>query len=347
MRFGNRLYGMIDEQTRARIDRLRYSLGLLPRIHKQKYYGNTPEGLYPRPFKSCLVISLDLELAWGWRFAKCGFPNPLGYALDRANQERRNFKNLLILFDKYNIPVTWAVVGHLFLERCVKVNMRAHPNLLRPPYFKNEYWCYTSGDWFDIDPGSNYLDAPAWYAPDLVHEIIGTRVKHEIACHSFSHIDFTDNICPTEVADSELCECLKVAHKWGLELKSFVFPGNFVGNLRSLKHHGFIAYRMWTGYDLDFLQRDAYGLWKIPEGKCLEKVNDHWTDAQWLATLQKHINVAISSGSVCSFWFHPSCHPATIEVVLVKLLEYINARRDDIWVTTMSGLAEFLTKVSK
>ena len=40
------------------------------------------------------------------------------------------------------------------------------------------------------DPCTNVINDPAWYASDLVDKIIKADVNHEIACHTFSHLDF-------------------------------------------------------------------------------------------------------------------------------------------------------------
>lgn len=341
MNLRENLYFSVSERLRVIRSRAGYALGLRPRVNRDRPAGIT----YPEPYRAAIVFTADLELAWAWRFAKCGATDPLAYALRRADQTRRNFPDLLGLFDESDVPITWAVVGHLFLEQCDRVDGRAHPDLPRPPCFENEYWRYSSGDWFDGDPGSNYLDAPAWYAPDLIRAILGTKVKHEIACHTFSHLDLSDNICPPGVADADLLLCQEIAREWGLELYSLVFPANMVGNLDVLRRHGFHTYRLWTGYQLDWPRRDEHGLWQIPEGRCLEKPSQYWTDAQWLGTLYKHVDRAIETGTVCSFWFHPSCHPANVERILPGLLEYVNARRSEVWVTTMDGFVEQFKKM--
>lgn len=340
MGLGGRLYDLAGERIQATLDRLRYALGALPRVGKQQIRGSLAANLYPPPFKACLIISADLELAWAWRYAKAA-SDPLSYAIHRAEQARRNVPKLLALLDRYEIPITWGAVGHLFLERCDRINGRMHPNLPRPPYFENEHWRYASGDWFDADPGSNYLDAPAWYAPDIIRVILRAKVRHEIACHTFSHLDLSEGICPQEVADADLSLCQQIACEWGLPLRSLVFPADRLGNLTVLQRHGIRAYRLWTGHELDWPRRDAYDLWQIPGGKCLEKPSNHWKDKQWLTMLCKHVDRAIETGTVCSFWFHPSCHPVNVEHILPGLLEYVNTRRSEVWVTTMDKLMEW------
>lgn len=88
--------------------------------------------------------------------------------------------------------------------------------------------------------------------------------------------------------------------------------------------------------------RDEHGLWRIPSGICLEKPGRYWTDEQWLTVLSRHVDRAIETGAVCSFWLHPSTDPHNMRVILPALLEYVRARWDDLWVSTMSGLVAWV-----
>jgi len=55
-----------------------------------------------------------------------------------------------------------------------------NPDMPRPPH--NATW---TGDWYMHDPCTNYNDDPLWYAPDLIEQILLSRVPHEIGTHSF------------------------------------------------------------------------------------------------------------------------------------------------------------------
>ena len=43
---------------------------------------------------------------------------------------RENVPKILNLCEIYDIPITWATVGHLFLSNCKRVNKIAHPEIL-------------------------------------------------------------------------------------------------------------------------------------------------------------------------------------------------------------------------
>lgn len=80
--------------------------------------------------RGTMVVSLDLELCWG-RFDKV--PVPMLEA--DASEERIQIKRLLALLDRYEIPATWAIVGHLMLAGCSRHAGAAHTDVMpRPDY---------------------------------------------------------------------------------------------------------------------------------------------------------------------------------------------------------------------
>ncbi len=341
MTLRSRLYGLAGERLQMWYSRTKYALGLRPRANFHRLDSIMDQRLYPLSHKACLIISIDFELAWGWHSVK-DEPEPLSYARNMACKARQNFPELLSVFEHYGIPATWATVGHLFLEKCSMKDGKAHPEVLRIPYFTNEYWRYTEGDWFGIEPGSTFQDSPEWYAPDIIQQILDSPVDHEIGCHTFSHISFSDEHCPPQVAESELKACVEAAEAWGIELSSFIFPGNLAGNLVALKANGFSAYRMDSKYELDYARQDTLGLWQIPGGICLEKPLPGWSDTYWVSILKRYVELALKTGTICHFWFHPSMDSASINSVLRSVLEYVDTCRNEVWITTMRELTQWL-----
>ena len=335
------VYRRFSKRCQSSISKTKYALRLKPRVNRHVAETNSGSNPYPLLYKAGVVFSADFELAWGWNHAK-NSADPVAHALEMARQTRENFPVLLDLFQKYETPVTWATVGHLFLSECAKSNGKIHPEIVREPHFINTYWSYEKGDWFDDDPVSSVLASPEWYAPDLIQQIIDSPVDHEIGCHSFSHIDFSDQHCPQESAESELNECVRLANQRGLKLDSFVFPGNLVGNLNALKNTGFSSYRYEGPYELDFPRKDSLGLWQIPGGICLEKPPLGWSNEYWVGILKKYVDTALETGTVCHFWFHPSIASNEINGIMEPLLQYLSSRRDKAWMTTMSSLTKWL-----
>ena len=218
---------------RARLSKLKFALGLNPVIEKTN---EDPSKYIPEGYKAVCLISADFEMAWAFRYLKDERRFDPDIAEKMGMLTRENVPIILDYCDQYNIPITWATVGHLVLKSCKKENGKKHPNIPRIPYSNSKYWDYRSGDWFDDDPCRDYKTDPAWYAPDLIDDILARKVKHEIACHSFSHIDCSDENCPAEVFEAEIKECQKLSEEKGITLKSFVHPGHQIGNLDSLNY---------------------------------------------------------------------------------------------------------------
>src|SRR5258708_3834045 len=209
---------LVGDHERMLLGRLSFTLGLRPRVNLQA----ADSFQYPEGRRAAVVVSADLELAWAWRWAR-GITDPAAYAHQRAIQGRRNLGPVLDLCDRYELPVTWATVGHLFLDSCTRTDGRIHSDIPRVPYFANDLWSYHAGDWFDHDPGLQDPSEPEWsiwHGPDLIRNILARPTRHEIGCHTFSHTVFSDRICPPEVAEAELKQCRKIAAAWNLELRS-------------------------------------------------------------------------------------------------------------------------------
>ena len=288
--------------------------------------------------RGALIISADFEMAWAWRFAKrCMDPEKMGLT------ERKNIPVLIDMFEEYGIPITWATVGHLFLSSCSRENGRPHGRMERIPYFTNRVWSYKSGDWYDHDPCSGYREAPAWYAPDLIRLILKSKVKHEIGCHSFSHIDCSDRHCSEKVMDHEIMECVAMAHKAGLELKSMVFPGGTNGNCGVLKKYGFTNYRINAECDLFYPEKDSYGLWQLPSSASIENHGFGWSSQFYESMYRMYIDKAIESGTVCHLWFHPSIDGFCIYKILPRVLDYARSKHEEgkLWICTMADMALF------
>jgi peptidoglycan/xylan/chitin deacetylase (PgdA/CDA1 family) len=332
MRPGKLIYDHLPPTIQARIDCLRYATGLLPRVDPVTFTNQA--AWLPVDKRAAVVISADLELGWAWRYERTA-SDPQALALRMAEQTRCNLPRLLELFDDYEVPITWATVGHLFLDSCTCQNGRAHPDLPRPAYFENEFWRYSSGDWYDCDPCHDFHISPAWYGPDIIEAILSARVKHEIACHTFSHIDCSEAYCPSELMEAELRACQEAARPWGLELRSLAFPANYPGNLPVVQKLGFKSYRQHGRYHLGFPEQDEYGLWRIPGGIQLE-TPPGWQSATWAKVLCRCIDRAVETGTLLSLWFHPSCEESNLDEVFPKLLKHINSR--SLWITTFDKL---------
>lgn len=285
--------------------------------------------------RGVVTFSVDFELAWGWAYAR-GLNGK--DAVRIGLHERSQVPMILATMDAYGIPATWATVGHLFLERCERTaGGIAHAEVGRTPHFENAYWRFTSGDWFQVDPCTDYRRDPAWYAPDLIEKILHAKVQHEIACHSFDHGGFGD-YCPAEVAASKIDACLHAMKPFGLMPKTWVFPGNDVGNFAVLARKGFRTVRSFpvkkAEISLPIRRRD--GMWELHESSPVDLEGEGWHLDERLARLKKYVDKAAATKLAAHIWFHPSLPADQMNGLLFPLFRYCAEQRE-------KGLVDVLT----
>lgn len=329
-------------KIKAILSKVNFSLNRNPKVVK---YSDIDTSKYiPEPYRAVFILSADFELAWAWRYAKA-FRNPKEEALNLARVSRRNIPRILEVCDEYNIPITWAIVGHLLLEKCSKDGRLAHSHLRRLPYHENKYWRFDRGDWLEDDPGTDGKASPEWYAPDLIRMILSSKTKHEIACHTFSHIDCSEGICPPEIFEDEIKEWVRIAKEWGIEMKHFVYPGDTIGNLKLLRDLGSTSYRNNCGNVLSFPSKDKYGLWKLP-GTAELAYRKEWSVDYHIRRYKTIVDRAIKYRRLCHFWFHPSCNEKMVDLILPNFLEYLKylENRGLLLITTTSDYIDYLER---
>jgi peptidoglycan/xylan/chitin deacetylase (PgdA/CDA1 family) len=312
-----------------------------PRIGKRP---NTPAP-YAAPYlfdaSAALVISADFELSWAWMYASAE-ERTLGL------QDRINFNDILQILEKFNVPITWATVGHLFLDSCSR-DLKAglpHSELSRPKkHYKNAYWEWNEEDWYQHDPCSDLKSHPDWYAPDLILKILHSKVKHEIGTHTFSHIDFSDTNCDTILADSEISECINVMKFFNLVPRSIVFPGNFAGNFKILREKGIISYRGVGRIELSYPSK-MNGLWNIRQSIFLFS-RDY---INYLKKMKRYTEIAIKYNMVVHMGFHPAdLDKKRVNNILIPFFKYVSNKREngDIWIATMYDIAKYCEAIEK
>lgn len=315
------------------------------------------------------VLSLDTELLWG----SFDHTPTRKWAL-RHGDTRAVISDILGLLDEFAIPATWALVGHLFLSSCVRdSDGQAHPELPRPQF------AWHPSDWLGLDPCTDRIQEPWWYGSDIVDAILGAKVKHEIGCHSFSHIVFGDPGCSEECAKADLQACNEVANHWGIRLRSFVFPRNVEGHHDLLRSAGFCCFRgaalSWYANLPGILRRAGHyidqalaisppvstpwelqpGLWNIPASALLL----HRGGIRRLIPLSSRItkahrgmSKAVRTGKVFHLWFHPfnlcSDRNRMTEVLASILTSAADLREKGLLqILTMGNLVDVMMKSSR
>ncbi|HEV8286809.1 MAG TPA: hypothetical protein VGQ09_21010 [Chitinophagaceae bacterium] len=161
------------------------------------------------------VISLDFELHWG--VSDRMTVNDYKENLDNSRQAIRQ---MLLLFDQYDIHVTWAIVGLLFCKNKEEILSRTR-NIEKPCYQKSKFSNYN----LISEIGSNYIDDPYHYGNDMI-SLIKTYPNQEIGTHTFSHYYCLENGASLTSFADDLDAAIAVASDKGIKISSIVFPRN-------------------------------------------------------------------------------------------------------------------------
>lgn len=295
-----------------------------------------------------VVISVDAELGWG-------FHDQADPPAERIESAREGWRRLLDLFERYRVPATWAVVGHLFLDDCDG----AHADHPAPP------------EWFERER-STWRDRPdVRFGPDLVGNLLGSAVDHDVGSHTYSHVVFDEPWVDRAVVSAELEAANEVAAAAGVENRSFVFPRNKVGFREVLADHGFAAYRGERDIPDSALLHtaekfaaaadgrwiriveptvDEYGLVDVPpsmflfgvDGRLRDVAESVWTDPV-VAAVDRGLRRVAEEPGVFHLWLHPNNLTADRDVDrMAAVLELIDRGRQEfaLEVETMADVAD-------
>ncbi len=235
--------------------------------------------------KGIFTVSLDCELYWGVRDRRT-----IQQYSNNLLGVRGAIKELLEVFDDYDVHATWAVVGFLFfpdVKRLREHLPRALPQYLNPSLSPYRYIME-----------SDTLEAVYHFAPEVI-DLICEHDNQEIATHTFSHYYCLERGQTADSFHMDLSSAIRVAENRGLTLKSLVFPRNQCNpqSLSILSDLGISCYRGnesgWaysavSGEDQNILKRvlrliDAY-----------VNVSGHNTYSIYEVSLQKPFNIPSS-----------------------------------------------------
>jgi hypothetical protein len=300
--------------------------------------------------RGALVISIDFELIWG----TLDLFGPERFRRACELEREVIIDRLIELFADLNVPATWCVLGHLFLERCELTDGQKHPEIIRPSHG------WHKNDWFQHDPCGDEQSAPLFLGHSLIEKIRACSTPQEIGCHSFSHVIFGDAGCSREAAESEVAQCMRLARGLGIELRSFAFPRNSVGHLDVLRDHGFACYRgpepnwyekaglphvmkrlahLWdviTAAQPPVVEPERVdaGLWNIPGSMIYfpkHGIRRYIPLSLRVKRAKKGIDAAVRQHRIFHLWFHPTnLADSADEMIdgLRTILEYATSLRD-------------------
>ncbi|WP_049890069.1 polysaccharide deacetylase family protein [Natronorubrum sulfidifaciens] len=288
-----------------------------------------------------VVLSLDAELGWG-------FHDLERLPIERVESGRRGWTVMLELLEEFDVPATWAVVGHLMLESCDGTHAQ-HP---------------APDGWFERERGEWQDRKDLRFGCDLVTALLESDVDHEFASHTFSHVLFGHPETDRELAAAELERSIEIATEWGCSFESFIYPRNAVGHRDVLAEYGVSAYRGWTPNRegaravFDSMVRDQsllvdpyiddYGLVNVPaslflfgfEGTARTLAESIWTDPM-VALARRGIDEAVTHDGTFHMWLHPNNLTTERDDKRMRaILSYLERRRSesDLVVETMADV---------
>ncbi|MHB9286828.1 polysaccharide deacetylase [Halobacteriales archaeon Cl-PHB] len=165
-----------------------------------------------------LVVSLEAELAWG-------FPRVEPPPAD-IEDARDGWRAAIDAFDRHDVPATWAVVGHLYLDAC-------------------------PGDHADHPGGPNVCHRSvgdcsareAWFGDGLVAAVREAEADHELAGHGFTHVPFDADHLDASDALRKLEWTRQAAQRRGIDCSTLVFPADRPAHRQVLATLDFECYR--------------------------------------------------------------------------------------------------------
>lgn len=160
------------------------------------------------------VISLDFEIYWGVRDVI-----ELEQYKEHLLGVRKVIPGLLQSFAKYDIHATFATVGLLFFKDKEEM-MQGLPE--GKPKYKDLHISPYEGHFNLV--GKNEDEDPFHFAPSLIKMILESG--QEIGTQTFSHYYCLESGQTIEDFKDDIHAAKRIAAKWGIELKSFVFPRN-------------------------------------------------------------------------------------------------------------------------
>ncbi|XVH33579.1 polysaccharide deacetylase family protein (plasmid) [Haloferacaceae archaeon DSL9] len=295
-----------------------------------------------------VVLSVDAELGWGFH----DHESPPTARMERA---RWGWQRLVDLLESVEIPATWAIVGHLFLDDC-DGRHEDHP---------------VGSDWFERERRAWSDRRDLRFGRDLIDALFDGSVDHDIGCHTFSHVEFGRETTTQEIVRAEMIAFVEATLPYDFSFDSFIFPRNNIGHRDVLAEWGFSCYRgrqpRWgpRGTLGERLRKvanatvsappiveptiDEYGLVNIPaslflfgfEGAARRACERAWADPV-VRQAVRGIDRAARTDGIFHMWLHPNNIVTSADVDRLRtIFDHVADARDrgDIDVLTMSEVA--------
>lgn len=189
----------------------------------------------------------------------------------------------------------------------------------------------------------NILAKPSTYR-DSFKQIIASKGKHELASHTFSHIDLSNY--GKKAAEREILSSSEALSEY-MPPTSFVFPYEKEAHHRLVAKSGFTAYRGATavlGYPKKF-----HHMWHIYQTYFFTGRSSDFAAFTLRLLLFCLLDLAIKYGCALHIWSHPWAMDVQKDAerfnenVLRPLFSYIAKKREKglVWTCTMQELANY------
>jgi len=278
--------------------------------------------------KAIFVISLDFELYWGVSESRM-----LAEYEENLINVPIVIKELLSLFNEYNLHVTWATVGFLFHEEKEEMGSLVSESN-RPVYSNINLNNYN----LIKNIGKNELEDPFHYAHKIIQEIKSLSYQ-EVATHTYSHYYCLEDGQNPSNFEMDLKAAIYIGKKSGIEFSSIVFPRNqyneatleicynnginayrgtenhWIYNTRSRKDETKIR-RLFRLLDTYFnitpkksykIENIANKIINIPSSRFLRPYNTNlsFLEPMRLNRIKYEMNIAAKNKEVYHLWWHP------------------------------------------
>lgn len=129
---------------------------------------------------------------------------------------------MLDYFSRYEVAVTWATVGMLFAEN--EEEWVHYSPEYKPTYRNQKLSAYEWAKVYGIKPEVHF-------APELILQILNTS-RQELGSHTFAHYyTLMRGQTPEQFRQDLIATQLIAQEKFGVKLKSLVFPRNHINEL--------------------------------------------------------------------------------------------------------------------
>ena len=156
--------------------------------------------------RGSVILSFDFEIGWG------DVTNPRWRYRENKGIYKRLRQVLPVILDEMDtleIPAVWATVGSLFDD----------------PVARD--FSHLPDDAKDlIKAVLDESEPESFNGRDLFEQVLGTRVSHHIACHTYSHVPFTWYGMNEQSVSQDLERFNSALRGFGLTTDRFVYPEN-------------------------------------------------------------------------------------------------------------------------